>query len=96
MHCYGLSKRLPAGFVICPEKSNVAGIFTHKRDPPSYFLKNLDLPQDLDACLEIALSQEPIMIDTIVCNDEIVTNGVNLENQTKMTEFIGDSHEFKN
>jgi hypothetical protein len=50
-----------------------------KRDPPSYFLKNLDLPQDHDACLEIALSQEPIMIDTIVCNDEIVTNGVNLQ-----------------
>ena len=65
-------------------------------DTLSQFFKNLDLPKDLDVCLEIAINKEPIIIDTIVCNDEFVTNGVNLEKQTKMTEFIGDSHEFTN
>ncbi|SMG65370.1 hypothetical protein BMETH_33216811810, partial [methanotrophic bacterial endosymbiont of Bathymodiolus sp.] len=88
-------KDYPQALLFAQKNQMSLGFLPIKRDPPSYFLKNLDLPQDLDACLEIALSQEPIMIDTIVCNDEIVTNGVNLENQTKMTEFIGDSHEFK-
>lgn len=63
-------------------------------DPPSQFYKCLDLPKDFNACLEIALHDEPLFIDIIVCNNEIITNGVNLENQTTMTELIGDSHEF--
>nr|WP_305906805.1 TIGR00341 family protein [Methylomarinum sp. Ch1-1]MDP4519512.1 TIGR00341 family protein [Methylomarinum sp. Ch1-1] len=60
-------------------------------DPPSQFFNNLDLPSDFDACLEIALHEQPLFIDMILCNGEVVTNGVNLENQTTMAEFIGDS-----
>ncbi|OQK17539.1 hypothetical protein AU255_06605 [Methyloprofundus sedimenti] len=70
------------------------GFLPIEGDPPSQFYKCLDLPKDFNACLEIALHDEPLFIDIIVCNNEIVTNGVNLENQTTMTEFIGDSHEF--
>jgi uncharacterized hydrophobic protein (TIGR00271 family) len=64
-------------------------------DSSSQFFKNLDLPTDFDACLEVALHEDPLVIDLITCNGEIITNGVNLENQTTMTEFIGDSHHYK-
>jgi len=63
-------------------------------DPLSQFFKNLDLPTNFDDCLKCALHEEPLFIDIIVCNDEVVTHGVNLENQNTMSEFIGDSAKF--
>lgn len=63
-------------------------------DMTSRFFKNLDLPTEFDQCLEIALHEEPFAMDLIECNGEIVIDGVNLENQTTMAEFIGDSHEY--
>lgn len=64
-----------------------------KGDTPCQFFNNLDLPGDFDACLEIALHEDPLDIDLILCNGEVVTNGVNLENQTTMAEFIGENLE---
>ncbi len=75
-------KKLSLGFL--PIEGQVA----------SRFSRNLDLPEDFDACLQIALHEEPFAMDLIECNGEIVIDGVNLENQTTMTEFIGDSHEY--
>ncbi len=49
------------------------------------------MPDNLDDCLKLALTQTPFEIDLIQCNDEIVVDGVNLENQTMMSEYIGDS-----
>jgi len=86
-------KDYPQVLLFAQKNQMSLGFLPIKGDPLCHFFKALALPQDLDACLRLALSQEPIIIDTIVCNGEIITNGVNLENQTKMTEFIGDSHE---
>jgi len=71
------------------------GFLPIENDTDNQFYKNLDLPRDFDACLEVALHEEPFFIDIIACNGEIVTNGVNLESQTAMIEFIGDSNEYK-
>jgi len=71
------------------------GFLPIKGDDPCQFFKNLDLPNEFDACLEIALQPDPISIDLISCNNIIVTEGVNLENQTTMTEFMGDSHTYR-
>ena len=87
-------KDYPQVLLFAEQNQMSLGFLPIKGDPLSQFFINLDLPKDLDSCLEIALHKEPIIIDTIVCNNEIVTNGVNLENQTRITEFIGDSHEF--
>jgi len=77
------------------QKKISLGFLPIKSDEPCQFFKSLGLPNDFDACLEIALHPEPIFIDLISCNKEVVTHGVNLENQTTMSEFMGDSHEYK-
>lgn len=87
-------KDYPQILLFADQQSLSLGFLPIAGDPVCQFYKSLDLPNDLDACLEIALHEDPLFIDIIVCNDEVVTNGVNLENQTTMTEFIGDSHEF--
>lgn len=76
-----LQKKLSLGFL------PVAG------DSPSQFFKALDLPGDFDACLKVALHEDPLCIDLVLCNGEVVCDGVNLENQATMAEFIGDSHD---
>lgn len=70
------------------------GFLPIANDPSCQFYKSLELPKDFDACLEIALQDDPLSIDIIVCNKKVITNGVNLENQTAMAEFMGDSREF--
>ena len=88
-------KDYPQVLLFADRKKMSLGFLPIEGDLLSQFFKNLDLPNDFDACLEIALHEEPLFIDIIVCNGEVVTNGVNLENQTTMTEFIGDSNEYK-
>jgi len=79
----------------CAENKKLSlGFLPIKGDSLSQFYKNLDLPKSFDDCLQIALQQDPLFIDLIICNDEVVTDGVNLENQTTMLEFIGDSHTY--
>ncbi len=73
------------------QKQISLGFLPIKGDEACQFFKNLDLPDDFDACLEIALHEDPLFVDVIVCNDEVVTDGVNLENQTTMSEFLSDS-----
>ena len=87
-------KDYPKVLLFADQKHLSLGFLPIAGDPPSQFFKGLELPKDFNACLEIALHDDPLFIDIIVCNNEIVTNGVNLENQTTMTEFIGDSHGF--
>ncbi len=80
----------------CAEQKKLSlGFLPLKGDSLSQFYKNLSLPVHFDDCLELALANEPLFIDLIVCNGEVVTDGVNLENQTAMLEFIGDSHAYK-
>ncbi len=88
-------KDYPQVLLFADQKDISLGFLPIEGDCPSQFFKNLDLPSDFDACLEISIQEDPFYIDIIVCNDQVVTNGVNLENQTTMTEFIGDSHEYK-
>lgn len=88
-------KDYPQVLMFAEQKKMSLGFLPIDGDLFSQFYKNLDLPNDFDSCLEIALHEEPLYIDIVVCNEEIVTNGVNLENQTAMTEFIGDSRECK-
>ncbi len=85
----------PQLLAVAARKRLALGFLPIDGDRPSQFFKNLDLPRDFDACLKIALEDQPLLIDVIVCNGEIVTNGVNLENQTTMAEFIGDSREYR-
>ncbi|MDT8424365.1 MAG: TIGR00341 family protein [Methyloprofundus sp.] len=87
-------KDYPQVLSFADQKQMSLGFLPIPGDPLSQFYKSLDLPKDFDSCLEIALHDDPLFIDIIACNNEIVTNGVNLENQTTMTEFMGDSHEF--
>lgn len=86
-------KYYPQVLLFADQKKMSLGFLPIAGDPHSQFLKNLDLPTDFDACLDIALHDDPLFIDLIVCNGQVVTDGVNLENQTTMTEFIGDSHD---
>jgi uncharacterized hydrophobic protein (TIGR00271 family) len=86
-------KDYPRVLLFADQKKMSLGFLPIAGDTPSQFLKNLDLPTDFDASLEIALHDDPIYIDLIVCNGQVVTDGVNLENQTTMAEFIGDNHD---
>ena len=88
-------KDYPHVLLFADQKTMSLGFLPVNGDLLSQFYKNLDLPNDFDACLDIALQEDPLFIDIIICNGQVVTNGVNLENQTTMTEFIGDSHGFK-
>ena len=88
-------KDYPQVLMFADQKKMSLGFLPIAGDLPSQFFKSLDLPNKFDACLEIALGEDPLFIDLIVCNDEVVTNGVNLDNQTTMTEFIGDSREYR-
>lgn len=76
------------------EKRLSLGFIPINGDKTSQFIKNLDLPSSFNDCLKAALNQEPFPMDLIECNGEIVINGVNLENQTTMSEFIGDSENY--
>ena len=87
-------KDYPQVLLLADQKKISLGFLPIAGDFPSQFFKNLDLPIKFDSCLDIALDEDPLLIDLIACNGEIVTNGVNLENQTTMTEFIGDSHKY--
>lgn len=84
-------KDYPQALQIAYQKEMSLGFLPVAGDKPSQFLKNLDLPEEFNGCLEEALHEEPFPMDLIECNGEIVINGVNLENQTAMEEFIGDS-----
>lgn len=86
-------KEYPRLLATARQKQLALGFLPVAGDTPCQFFKNLDLPRDFDACLDIALNEEPVFIDIIVCNGEVVTDGVNLENQATMAEFIGDSRE---
>ena len=88
-------KDYPQVLMFADQKKMSLGFLPIDGDLPSQFFKSLDLPNKFDTCLEIALGEEPLFIDLIVCNDEVVTDGVNLDNQATMTEFIGDSREYK-
>jgi len=87
-------KDYPQMLLFANQKQLSLGFLPVSGDPLSQFYQSLDLPKDFNDCLAIALNDNPLFIDIVVCNDEIITNGVNLENQTTMTEFIGDSLEF--
>ena len=88
-------KDYPQVLMFADQKKMSLGFLPIDGDLPCQFFKNLDLPNKFDSCLDIALGEEPLFIDLIVCNEEVVTDGVNLDNQATMTEFIGDSHEYK-
>lgn len=88
-------KDYPQVLLFASQKKMSLGFLPIASDPPNQFFKNLDLPGNFDNCLKIALQDTPIFIDLITCNGKVVTNGVRLENQTTMAEFIGDSHAFK-
>jgi uncharacterized hydrophobic protein (TIGR00271 family) len=87
-------KDYPQMLLFASQKQLSLGFLAVSGDPLSQFYQSLDLPKDFNDCLAIALNDNPLFIDIIACNDEVITNGVNLENQTTMTEFIGDSLEF--
>ena len=87
-------KDYPHVLLLAEQKKISLGFLPVTGDPLSLFYKILDLPNDFDACLEIALHEKPLLADLILCNGEAVTNGVNLLNQTTMAEFIGDSQEY--
>lgn len=84
-------KDYPAVLQTAAQKKLSLGLLPIPGDPPCQLFKALDLPGDFDACLELALHDEPLFIDLVLCNGEVVTDGVNLENQTTMAEFIDDS-----
>lgn len=81
----------PKALSIASKKKAVVSFLPIAGDTVSQFYKSLGLPDNLDDCLKLALTQTPFEIDLIQCNDEIVVDGVNLENQTMMSEYIGDS-----
>lgn len=54
------------------------------------FYKSLGLNETLDACLEIAIHDDPLFIDLITCNGIIVTRGIRMMNQAMMAEFINN------
>lgn len=84
-------KDYPAVLQTAAQKKLSLGLLPIAGDPPCQLFKVLDLPGDFDACLELALHDEPLFIDLVLCNGEVVSDGVNLENQTTMAEFIDDS-----
>ncbi len=86
-------KDYPQALQIAYQKKMSLGFLPVNGDKQSQFINNLDLPDKFNDCLEEALHEEPFPMDLIECNGEIVINGVNLENQTTMAEFIGDSDE---
>ncbi len=88
-------KDYPQVLLFAEQQKLSLGFLPIKNDTFSQFFKTLDLPSDFDECFEVALHDEPLFIDIIMCNGEVITNGVNLENQTTMTEFIDDSNECK-
>ncbi len=73
------------------QKKLSLGFLPIKGQKSSQFYKSLGLNEDFDDCLQIALQAEPISIDLILCNGEVVSDGIELENQTTMAEFLGDS-----
>ncbi len=77
--------------LIARQKNLSLGFLPVKGQSISQFYKSLGLTDDFDACLAIALLEKPVSIDLILCNGEVVTDGVELENQITMAEFIGDS-----
>ncbi len=87
-------KDYPQVLLLAEQKNMSLGFLPINGDCASQFYKNLDLPNDFDQCLEIALDEDPLVIDLIACNQQIITDGVNLENQTTMSEFIGDSRTY--
>lgn len=86
-------KDYPQVLLFADQKKMSLGFLPINGDDPCQLFKNLDLPNNFDDCLEIALHEEPLFIDLISCNNQIVTNGVNLENQTTMNEFMDDARE---
>lgn len=87
-------KDYPQILLLAEQKKMSLGFLPIKGDCASQFYKNLDLPNDFDLCLEIALHEDPLVIDLIACNQQIITDGINLESQTTMAEFIGDSRTY--
>jgi uncharacterized hydrophobic protein (TIGR00271 family) len=85
----------PLALQLAYQKKISLGFLPIAGDPLSRFIKNLELPTGFNDCLEQALHEEPFAMDLIECNGEIVTDGVNLVNQTTMAEFIGDSYKYK-
>lgn len=88
-------KDYPQVLAVASQKKMSLGFLTVNGDAASHFFKYLDLPDNFDDCLELALHEEPFLMDLIQCNGEIVINGVNLVDQTTMAEFFGDSGECK-
>jgi len=88
-------KDYPQLLLLAEQKKLSLGFLPIKGDTHCQFYKNLDLPHSFDDCLEIAIHEDPLYIDLVVCNSVLVTNGVNLENQTTMSEFIGDTHTYR-
>jgi len=87
-------KDYPQVLLLANQKKISLGFLPIKGEGESQFIKSLELPHNFDDCLETALHDEPFFIDLIVCNDQIVIDGVNFENQTTMAEFIGDSNKY--
>lgn len=88
-------KDYPQTLLFASQKKMSLGFLPITGDSNNQFFKNLDLPKNFDNCLEIALHEEPLFVDLITCNDIVITNGITLENQTTMAEFMGDSRGFK-
>ena len=84
----------PQLLLMADRKKLSLGLLPVPGDRFCQFYKNLEFPTSLDMCLEIAIHPDPVYIDLIVCNGVVVTNGVNLENQTAMAEFLGDNRQF--
>ncbi len=81
----------PQALAIASQKNCIVAFLPVSGDRFCQFYQSLGLTDNLDDCLQLALTQAPFEIDLIQCNDEIVVDGVNLENQTTMAEFVGDS-----
>ncbi len=81
----------PKALMIAQQKGVQLGFLPVAGDKLTLFYKSLGLNESLDASLEIALQESTVEIDLIQCNGDIVVDGVNLENQTTMAEFLGDS-----
>jgi len=81
----------PKALMTARQKGVRLGFLPVAGDKLTLFYKSLGLNESFDVSLDIALQDNTVEIDLIQCNGDIVVDGVNLENQTTMAEFLGDS-----
>jgi len=81
----------PQALRIAGQKGVQLGFLPVAGDKLTLFYKSLGLNDSFDASLDIALQDDTVEIDLIQCHGDIVVDGVNLENQATMAEFLGDT-----